>query len=300
MVKEKSKERKCRTNPKNPLPPCPDGYIQKKNKYDDDCCYIDLKSKKTQIKEDKAKPKPKTPNTNTDSNTNTNSSKPNANTNTTTAAKPNYDFKHTKQVHNVSPESWALTNQTQFPSWITGTFVNYKKNSTNNDEVSCEMKMERMSLFPHQRFIRDYLQYKSPYRGLLVYHGLGVGKSCSSIAAAEMLMNYKKVVIMLPASLRSNYINEIIKCGNKYYDKKSHHWKFVKNLQVEYVSEKTLKENRGVWVIDEEQKTSNYDQLSEDEIKSLDLQINDIIMNNYTSNSNIYRISVPRISIGIR
>ena len=283
MVKEKSKN-KCRTNPKNPLPPCPDGYIQKKNKYDEDCCYVDFKSKKEKVK------KPKTPNSDSNSNTEepktTNTSKPSTskpNNTNTIVSKPNVEFKHTKPAHNVSPETWALANQTQFPNWITGTFVNYKKNSSaDNDEVSCEMKMERMSLFPHQRFIRDYLQFKSPYRGLLVYHGLGVGKSCSSIAAAEMLMNYKKVIIMLPASLRSNYINEIIKCGNKYYDKKNHHWKFVKKLEVDYVSEKTLKANKGVWVIDEDQKKSNYDQLSEDEIKSLDLQINDIILNNYT------------------
>jgi len=298
MVKVKGKEQKCRTNPKNPLPPCPDGYIQKKNKYDDDCCYVDFQSKKSQKKEKVDKSSRTRPNSNSNSNSNTNS---NADSNSESASnnsstkpstsKPNtnitgsnafIDFKHTKPAHNVSPETWALINQTQFPNWITKTFIDYKKKNTNTDEVSCEMKMERMSLFPHQRFIRDYLQFKSPYRGLLVYHGLGVGKSCSSIAAAEMLMNYKKVVIMLPASLRSNYINEIIKCGNKYYDKKIHHWKFVKKLQVDYVSEKTLKANNGVWVIDEEQKVSNYDQLSEDEKRSLDLQINDIILNNYT------------------
>ena len=46
MVKEQSK--KCRTNPKNTLPPCPNGYIKKKNKYEEDCCYVDFKSKKSQ------------------------------------------------------------------------------------------------------------------------------------------------------------------------------------------------------------------------------------------------------------
>ena len=58
MVKEKSKN-KCRTNPKNPFTPCPDGYI-KKNKYDEDCCYIDFKSRK-QRRKIKEKPKPKHP-----------------------------------------------------------------------------------------------------------------------------------------------------------------------------------------------------------------------------------------------
>ena len=31
--------KKCSTNPKSPPPPCPEGYVQKKNKYDEECCY---------------------------------------------------------------------------------------------------------------------------------------------------------------------------------------------------------------------------------------------------------------------
>jgi hypothetical protein len=157
--------------------------------------------------------------------------------------------------------------------------MEYKKQSS-SDEISCELTSDRMSLFPHQRFIRDYLQYKSPYRGLLVYHGLGVGKSCSSIAAAEMLLNFKKVVVMLPASLKPNYINEVIKCGNKYYDKTKHHWVKVLDGEVNYVSKKTMKANGGVWMIDED-KASNFKLLSNEAKEEVELQILDIVKYNY-------------------
>jgi hypothetical protein len=142
------------------------------------------------------------------------------------------------------------------------------------------MKTDGIALFPHQRFIRDYLQYKSPYRGLLLYHGLGVGKSCSSIAAAEMLMNYKKVVVMLPASLKPNYIQEILKCGNKYYDKTKHHWVFDKTLKVNYLSKKLQTDNKGVWVIDESKK-SNFNDLSSKDKQQIDSQIADLLQTNY-------------------
>jgi hypothetical protein len=285
------KEPKCSTN-NNKGPPCSDGYEQKANKKNEQCCYKVKKQvdkpkpspKKTQVNVDKPKPSPKKTQVNVGkpkpqkpkpSNPNTNvENVVIINTNTTA-------FKHTAPSHNANPDNWALANQTQFPSWVTDTFVNYKKETNTSKEVSCDMQVERLSLFPHQRFIRDYLQYKSPYRGLLVYHGLGVGKSCSSIAAAEMLMNFKKVVVMLPASLRSNYINEIIKCGNKYYDKKKHHWVFVKNMVVSYIAPKDLKANKGVWVIDE-QKSPNYESLEDEEKQSLDRQITSIIENNYT------------------
>lgn len=54
------------------------------------------------------------------------------------------------------------------------------------------------------------MQYDSPYRGILLYHELGSGKSIASIAAAEGYVNMKKIVIMTPASLSQNYENELL------------------------------------------------------------------------------------------
>lgn len=70
----------------------------------------------------------------------------------------------------------------------------------------------------HQRFVRDFLQPSSPYRGLLLYHGLGVGKTCASIAIADVLRppntSVGKVFVMLPAFLRGNFVEEVKKCGD--------------------------------------------------------------------------------------
>ena len=72
----------------------------------------------------------------------------------------------------------------------------------------------------------NYLNLYSPYRGLLLYHGLGSGKTCSSIAIAEGMKSSKKVIIMTPASLKRNYIEEIKKCGDTLY-KKDQYWEWV-------------------------------------------------------------------------
>ena len=59
------------------------------------------------------------------------------------------------------------------------------------DVASCAKKgdegSKEVKIYHYQAFIREYLRYESPYRGLLVYHGLGSGKTCSAIAAAEAL-----------------------------------------------------------------------------------------------------------------
>ena len=53
------------------------------------------------------------------------------------------------------------------------------------------------------------MQHDSPYRGILLYHGLGVGKTCASIAIAEGFQSPTQIVIMTPASLQMNYREEL-------------------------------------------------------------------------------------------
>ena len=53
----------------------------------------------------------------------------------------------------------------------------------------CKAKFE---LSPHQVFIKNFLSYDTPYKGMLLYHGLGTGKTCSSIGVAEEMREYMK------------------------------------------------------------------------------------------------------------
>jgi len=96
------------------------------------------------------------------------------------------------------------------------------------DPKACEKLMKggeaKVEPFRYQRFISEYIRQSSPYRGLLVYHGLGSGKTCSSIAAAEALYGVanKKIIVMTPQSLRDNYIKEITFCGFRHFSIHNH------------------------------------------------------------------------------
>ena len=79
---------------------------------------------------------------------------------------------------------------------------------------------------PHQKIVRDYINLYTPYRGLLLFHGLGSGKTCSSIAIAEGMKSSKQIIVMTPASLRRNYIEELKKCGDSLY-RKNQFWEFI-------------------------------------------------------------------------
>lgn len=65
----------------------------------------------------------------------------------------------------------------------------------------------------HQKFVRNYF-INTPFKGLLLFHRLGSGKTCSSIIIADALLklrNIDKVYVFSPGSLRQGWINEY--CG---------------------------------------------------------------------------------------
>jgi hypothetical protein len=117
----------------------------------------------------------------------------------------------------VNTHDWILPNRVGYNKYIYNTFhpSKYSKKKTEDTcdctKDSCELDVSKVSLFPQQRIVKDYMQIDSPYRGILLYHELGSGKSAASIAAAEGYINKKKVVIMTPASLSQNYENELMK-----------------------------------------------------------------------------------------
>ena len=118
-------------------------------------------------------------------------------------------------------EGWPMYTDTSFTKKISQKFKKYKL--SDKDDRSCKEYLKRKDFkpFPYQKFIRDFLSPKTGYRGLLLYHGLGSGKTCSAIMAAEANAQKFKVVVMLPGSLRSNFINELMKCGPEKYKDKS-------------------------------------------------------------------------------
>jgi len=116
---------------------------------------------------------------------------------------------------------WMLPNRIGYQENIFKNFPpeKYQQTSDNSDKS--------LSLFPQQRLIRDFIQFDSPYKGALLYHELGSGKSGASIAAAEGYINKKKMFVLSPASLAVNYENEILKISSIGLNLKKD-WQLVK------------------------------------------------------------------------
>uniref|UniRef100_A0A6C0EZA3 Helicase C-terminal domain-containing protein n=1 Tax=viral metagenome TaxID=1070528 RepID=A0A6C0EZA3_9ZZZZ len=198
-----------------------------------------------------------------------------------------------RPLPSVSASHYYMTNRQKFVNFINELFLTYHDEIVSQKEqISCDPAANaEFSLLTHQKIVREYLNIYTPYRGLLLYHGLGSGKTCSSIAIAEGLKTYKNVIVMTPASLRRNYIEEMKKCGDDIY-KKNQFWEFIPITNkadpmiqtlaaILQLKEKFIIEKRGAWLVNVK-KPSNYVGLNADEKESLDHQIEQMIDAKYT------------------
>jgi hypothetical protein len=95
-----------------------------------------------------------------------------------------------------------------FPIWILQNFKKYKLPEIirKNDEDPCQIKT-KLELRKYQEFISAYLDYNSPFRDILLYHGLGSGKSSTVINVYNVLYNATSgwnVFLLIKASLHDH------------------------------------------------------------------------------------------------
>jgi len=197
-----------------------------------------------------------------------------------------------------------LNNRAKFLEQINELFAPFVKELQNAQEnITCgKLKLmgkegEKFQLLLHQKVVVDYLNLFTPYRGLLLYHGLGSGKTASSIAIAEGMKSFKRICVLTPASLKMNFFSELKRAGDPLY-KKNQQWTFLAttgdpemeatlsqklSLPVEYIRKK-----KGAWVADatlprngDRVIAANFADLPEEDQKSVDDQLNQMIRVKY-------------------
>ena len=206
---------------------------------------------------------------------------------------------------------WILSDKTKYPKFIynENDHDNFTEDISKNEREPLKIWNEdtnnykNISPFKHQKFVSDYLSDKSPYRGLLLYHGLGSGKSGASIMIAEGYRQ-RQIVVLLPASLRQNYEKEIQTFGDISY-RKNYYWCFITiNLDGSETDKESIYEifekkgisrhnlhniltdrgdsnSKGIWMIDYTKDVTNYSILPNDEKSEIDIQIDKMYKKKY-------------------
>jgi len=85
------------------------------------------------------------------------------------------------------------------------------KNVSEHSNIVCKQN-KKFELAPHQEFIKRFISYNTPYNGVLLFHGLGSGKTCSAIGITEAyrsyskyIHNFKKIIIIASPNVQENF-----------------------------------------------------------------------------------------------
>lgn len=196
------------------------------------------------------------------------------------------------------PQALYPNNRVEFLDEIQRKMLSLK---IEEDDSSCNKKDDAdFKPLVHQMIVTRYLNSFTPYRGLLLYHGLGSGKTCSSISIIEGMKNTHKVYVMTPASLQANYRTQMKYCGDQLF-KTNNYWLFKElpsggekllnfyesvKISEEFVRrhpelDRLIHTIGGLWVVDET-KEPNFNTLEEDEKEQIDKQITLLIKNKYS------------------
>lgn len=123
-------------------------------------------------------------------------------------------------------------------------------------------------LQPHQLFVKNFLSTQTPYNSLLLYHGLGSGKTCSAIGICEehrdnemLAGSKKKIIIIASPNVQDNF-------------------------RLQLFDERKLKQENGAWNIDICTNNKLLKEINPTNIKNLTKeniikQVNDVISSYY-------------------
>ena len=75
------------------------------------------------------------------------------------------------------------------------------------------------SLRPTQEFLRNYISIQTPYNGILIFHGTGVGKTCAAVSVAEGFKEEmkhihgekrtRKIMVIVNRNIKDNFLKTI-------------------------------------------------------------------------------------------
>lgn len=74
------------------------------------------------------------------------------------------------------------------------------------------MSKSEFELLPQQAFVRNFMSFQTPYNSMLLFHGLGSGKTCTAIGVCEEMRDYlkqmginKKIIIVASPNVQDNF-----------------------------------------------------------------------------------------------
>jgi hypothetical protein len=117
------------------------------------------------------------------------------------------------------------------------------------DPCSSKAAERVFELTPVQRIVSRFLHPLTPYMGMLLFHGVGVGKTCSAVSIAEQFLEVaptKKVIVIVPQALQSNFKNTVFDMSRLVWNEETKLWSANQCTGISYLERLGLLDNPDV------------------------------------------------------
>lgn len=129
---------------------------------------------------------------------------------------------------------YVKPDNAKFNQYVLEKFRKYEKEMEQIESRDCSYYRKSnkkcgtgtVNLFPYQKMVREFVNDKTPYRGLLIYHMLGSGKTFTAVGACENMD--RPVIVILPAALKYDWLEHIIKYKCDKYNITLDEWEKAK------------------------------------------------------------------------
>ena len=108
-----------------------------------------------------------------------------------------------------------------FPSWVMQNFKKYYLEPIQRELGTdpCAVKEGNERIRSYQEFVSKFMDYRSPYKSIMLYHGLGSGKTVTTISVYNSLFNFSSlwnVFVLIKATLENKpWIEDLEKWLNQ-------------------------------------------------------------------------------------
>jgi hypothetical protein len=95
------------------------------------------------------------------------------------------------------------------------------------DPCSSSAAAAVFELTPVQRIVSRFMHPMTPYNGTLLFHGVGVGKTCTAVTVAEQFLEFapqSKVIVLVPQALKENFKKTVFDVSKLRWDDAANEW----------------------------------------------------------------------------
>lgn len=144
---------------------------------------------------------------------------------------PSYDDPHFQSKIQKKREFYYHSKQER------GELKEYQEIEKFRDRICGEKK--EFKLLSQQALLSNFMNPDTPYKGILIFHGTGVGKTCAGIAIAErykpLIKKYNtKIYILVSGPLiREQWKDELLFCTGETYLKKQDDTQYIREASKE-------------------------------------------------------------------